>query len=74
MQNLNTTDFVKILNTLRLQNKGKWYAWESIVNNKTVQIKAYATWLQIFKVNGLFVPTCSDISVTDFKKLLADNA
>jgi len=40
---------------------------------KAVQIKAYATWLQIFKVEGLIVPTCSDISVTDFKKLLSDN-
>ena len=73
MQNLNTIDFVKTLNTLRLQNKGKWYTWAGTVNNKTVQIKAYATWLQIFKVDGLIVPTCSDISVTDFKKLLADN-
>lgn len=73
MQNLNTVDFVKALNTLRLQNKGRWYTWSGTVNNKTVQIKAYATWLQIFKVEGFIVPTCSDISVTDFKKLLSDN-
>ena len=73
MQNLNTVDFVKTLNTLRLQNKDKWYTWVGTVNNKTVQIKAYGTWLQIFKVDGFIVPTCSDISVTDFKKLLSDN-
>ena len=44
-----------------------------IQDNETVQIKGYATWLQIFKVDGLIVPTCSDISVSDFKKLLADH-
>ncbi len=73
MQNLNTIDFVKTLNTLRLQNKGKWYTWVGTVNNKTVQIKGYATWLQVFKIDGFIVPTCSDISVSDFKKLLSDN-
>ena len=73
MQNLNTTDFVKTLNNLRLQNKGKWYIWAGTVNNKTVQIKAYGTWLQIFRVEGFVVPTCLDISVSDFKKLLTDS-
>ena len=73
MQNLNTIDFVKTLNTIRLQNKGKWYTWAGAVNGKMVQIKGYATWLQVFKINGSFVPTCSDISVSDFKKLLSDN-
>ena len=73
MQNLNTIDFVKTLNALRLQNKGKWYNWVGTVNNKTVQIKAYGTWIQIFRVDGLTVPTVSEISVVDFKKLLSDN-
>lgn len=73
MTKSNTIDFVKSINTLRLQNKGKWYTWGGTVNNKTVQIKAYGTWLQIFKVDGLLVPTYSDISVSDFKKLLSDN-
>ena len=73
MTKSNAIDFVKSINTLRLQNKGRWYTWAGTVNNKTVQIKAYGTWLQIFKVDGLLVPTCSDIGVTDFKKLLSDN-
>jgi hypothetical protein len=73
MENISTIEFVKILNNIRLQNKGKWYMWQGIVNGKTVQIKAYATWLQIFRIDGFIVPTCSDISVSDFKKLLSDN-
>ena len=67
MQNLNTTDFVKILNTLRLQNKGKWYTWVGTVNNKTVQIKAYGTWLQLFFVDGLQCGNCADRTVKEFK-------
>ena len=73
MQNLNKADFIKTVNGLRLANKGKWYTWAGTVNNKTVQIKAYGTWLQIFKVEGLSVPTVSDISVSEYKKLLSDN-
>ena len=67
MQNLNTIDFVKTLNTLRLQNKGEWYTWVGTVNNKTVQIKAYGTWLQLFFVDGLQCGNCADRSVKNFK-------
>ena len=73
MDNLNTTDFVKTVNSLRLANKNKWYVWTGLVNGKMIQIKAYATWLQIFMVDNLNVPTCSDISATEFKKVLSDN-
>ena len=73
MQNLNTTDFIKTVNQLRLANKNNWYTWQGIVNDKTVRLKAYKTWLQIFEVDGLSIPTVMDISVTDFKKLLSDN-
>ena len=73
MQNLNTTDFIKTVNQLRLANKNSWYSWQGIVNEKTVRLKAYKTWLQIFEVDGLRIPTVTDISITDFKKLLSDN-
>lgn len=73
MQNLNTLDFIKTVNSLRLANKNSWYSWQGIVNDKTVRLKGYKTWLQVFEVNGLCVPTVMDISVSDFKKLLSDN-
>ena len=73
MQNLNKSDFIKAINTLRLSNKNKWYTWQGIVDNKQVALKGYGTWLQIFRIDGLTVPTLSDISVADFKKLLSDN-
>lgn len=28
MQNLNTTDFIKTVNNLRLTNKDNWYTWQ----------------------------------------------
>ena len=67
---MNTSEFVKEINALRLQNKGKWYVWQGIVNNKQVVLKGYATWLQVLKVDGLMIPTVSDMSVKDFKEIL----
>lgn len=72
-QVLNTQDFIKTIQGLRLDHKNKWYTWQGVVNEKTVQIKGFGTWLQVFKVEGLHVPTCSDISVKDFKLLLSQN-
>ena len=71
MQNLNTADFIKTVNTLRLQNKGKWYVWQGTVNNKTVQLKGFNTWLQLFFVAGLQCGNCADRSVKDFKNDLS---
>ena len=62
--------FVKEINNLRLQNKNKWYTYQGTVNNKNVALKGYNTWLQILQVDGLTVPTVTDISVSEFKQTL----
>ena len=67
---MKTDEFVKQINSLRLQNKNKWYTYHGTVNNKTVALKGYGTWLQILRVNGLSHPTVADISVTEFKQVL----
>jgi hypothetical protein len=67
MENRSTQQFVEMINKLRLQNKGKWYMWQGTVNNKTVKIKAYGTWLQLFFVDGLQCGNCADRIVKDFK-------
>ena len=72
-QNLNTQDFIKTVNALRLGNKNSWYTWHGIVNDKTVQIKGFKTWLQLFYVNGLQCGNCSDRSVKDFKQDLENS-
>ena len=70
---MDTQDFIKTVNSLRLENKGKWYTFVGVVNDKSVVIKAYGTWLQVFKVDGLIVPTVSDISIKDFKEILGNS-
>ena len=67
---MKTDEFVKQINSLRLQNKNKWYTYQVTVNNKTVALKGYGTWLQILRVDGLTFPTVADISVTEFKQVL----
>lgn len=68
---MTTQDFVKQVNTLRLANKNRWYSWQGIVNNKTIVIKGFNTWLQLFIVDGLQCGNCADRSVKDFKSDLA---
>lgn len=47
----NTTDFVKHVNSLRKQNKGKWVFFLCRVENKEVRLKFIDTWLQIYIVD-----------------------
>lgn len=69
---MNTQDFIKEINTLRLANKGKWYTWQGVVNGKEVILKGFNTWLQILRVNGLQCGNCAGKSVKDFKQDLFD--
>lgn len=66
---MNTQKFVKTINNLRKPNK--WYSWSGDVNGKTIKIKGFETWLQVFIVNGRKVHSAMDISVTKFKQNLA---
>ena len=68
---MTTQDFIKEINALRLANKNRWYSWQGVVNNKTVVIKGFNTWLQLLLVDGLQCGNCADRSVKDFKNDLA---
>jgi len=63
---MNREEFVKTINDLRRKNKGKWYYWTGTVNNQPVEIKAYDTWLQIFRISGIQQNTLMDIPVNNF--------
>lgn len=54
----NKSDFVKAINKLRRTSKGQWYAWVGFVEGKKIELKAFGTWLQIFRVNGLDNAAC----------------
>ena len=45
------SEAVKLINKIRLNNKDSWYYIDLIYNNKVYQIKAFGTWLQIFRLH-----------------------
>lgn len=68
---MNVKDFVKKINMLRLEDKESWYEWQGEVEGKSVRLKGYNTWLQIFKVDGVdYYSDPIDNKVAKFKKEL----
>lgn len=67
---MKTKEYVAHVNALRLTNKNKWYVWRGIVNDKSIDIKGFNTWLQIQRVNGIDYSGGMDISVKEFKSVL----
>ena len=68
--NITVSEFVTIINKFRILNKNSWYGLRLTVNNKTVEIKGYNTWLQIFRIDGINQNTCMDVTVKEFKLTL----
>ena len=67
---MNTQEFIKTINALRLENKVKWYQWQGEVNGKQVALKGYNTWVQRLNVGGISHSSGMDISVKEFKEFL----
>ena len=67
---MNTQEFIKTINALRLENKGQWYQWQGVVNGKQVTLKGYSTWMQRLNVDGISHSSGMDISVREFKEFL----
>ena len=63
---------VEYINKRRKSSKNKWYYDTTIINNHSVSIKGYNTWLQIFRVDGLNYSGQMDIKVGEYKKYLLD--
>ncbi len=67
---MSVKDFVASINSLRLENKGKWYTFVGEVNGKSVSLKGFGTWLQTFNVGGVQHGGLPDIKVGAFKEAL----
>ena len=63
---MNKIDFVKHINGLRKGSKGQWYSFVGTVDGKSVSIKGFGTWLQIYRVDGIDQNTTMDNSVSNF--------
>ena len=68
---MNTQEFIKTVNALRLKNKGGWYQWCGEVNNRDVSLKGYSTWVQRLKVDDTIHSGNMDVSVKEFKEFLS---
>jgi len=61
------TEFINTVNKTRLDNKNKWYYHSDIVEGKTIALKGFGTWLQVFLVDGVNYSNSMDVSVKQFK-------
>ena len=68
---MNTQEFTKTINALRLENKGSWYQWCGEVNNHYVSLKGYSTWVQRLKVDEVTCGGNMNASVKEFKEFLS---
>jgi hypothetical protein len=66
-------DFIKAVNSARLKFKGKWFTFSGVVDGKSVKLKAYGLWLQVFDVNSIRHGKSVEAStVREFKQMLSD--
>ena len=68
---MTTQEFIKTINTLRLENKGNWYQWCGEVNNHYVSLKGYGTWVQRLTVDDTIHSGNMEVSVKEFKEFLS---
>ena len=68
---MNTQEFIKTVNALRLESKGSWYQWCGEVNNHNVSLKGYDTWVQRLNVDGVTHGGNMEVSVKEFKEFLS---
>ena len=67
---MNTKEFIKLANNKRLKNKNKWIFLNEYVNDLPISYKAFNTWVQILKYNGLNDSSPMNLNVSEFKKYL----
>lgn len=68
--NISSSDFVQLINSARKNNKNSWYIFSGLVDGKSVALKGFNTWLQVYRVNGLNQPSLMGISVKQFTEAL----
>ena len=56
---------IKDINTIRLNNKNKWYYYTN--KDLGIELKAFDTWIQIFRVKGKNYPSVMELAVGEFK-------
>ena len=69
---MNTIEFIKLANKKRLENKNEWIFLNEYVNEIPISYKAFNTWIQVIKYNGIRGGSAMNQNVSEFKKYLLD--
>ena len=69
---MNTIEFIKLANEKRLENKNKWIFLNEYVNEIPLSYKAFDTWIQVIKYNGIKDESTMNQNVSEFKKYLSN--
>ena len=67
---MNTIEFIKLANKKRLENKDQWVFLNEYVNEIRISYKAFDTWIQVIKYNGVKDGSNMNQNVSEFKKYL----
>jgi hypothetical protein len=62
-------EFYKLVNAKRIASKS-WYSFIGIVDNKSIRLKGFRTWLQVYEVDDVKYGGLMDISVKQFNQEL----
>ena len=63
--------FIHKVNTLRKQNKDNWVFTIEKVDGKMVEYKAYNTWIQILRIDGISHASPMGLNVGGFNRHLS---
>jgi len=63
------SEFKKLINDKR--KAGDWYYYEGRVEDKSVALKGYGTWLQVYRVDEINYANCMEAKVSEFNMTLA---
>ena len=66
-QSYNKAEFIKLVNSARINHKNSWIAISAIVDGHVVTYKAFGTWIHRMTVNAVIDSNYSDSSVKDYK-------
>jgi hypothetical protein len=69
---MNVLDFVKLANKQRLADKNSWVTLCENVNGMVVEYKAFGTWVQVMRYNGISDSSGMDMNVGEFKAYLTN--
>jgi hypothetical protein len=63
-------EFITLCNNQRKLNKNKWIFLVEHIDNVKVEYKAFGTWVQLLRFNGIASASNMDISVKQYNEFL----